>query len=253
MAEKVNGEKDSFLKKVWDGITRELITKFILSIFVISVPTTTIIHKLELSGIESKLNELKSVIDLSLQKPPLVLLKTSSPQMPIQGTDAIFPLMFDDNAKISEDNAYLIDKGVEITNRHKTILDELLISLRPCAGEKESEKVVLEIFGFASSAAFEGLPNDESNEWNRHASNRRGKSAKKYLDTVSKNPNGKAYFGELLDVKFEPWKTYEEMVGRRPYFDQPLGKEKRQAERLNRRIEVKLISAGKCEAIMSDS
>lgn len=92
MADKTDGEKESFLKKVWDAITLELITKFILSLFVLSVPTAAIITK------------------------------------------------------------------AEITDVHKAILEELLISLLPCAGENETEKVVLEVFGYASSAVFEGLP-----------------------------------------------------------------------------------------------
>jgi hypothetical protein len=126
-------------------------------------------------------------------------------------------------------------------------LKDLLISLRPCVGEGVGQKVIIQVCGFASLAEFKGLPIRESNEWNRKAANRRGKSAEQFIHRVAENPKSEACFGESLQVSFTPWRTYDERVARRPCWDKPFGQVERKAERLNRRIDVKLISAGVCE------
>ncbi|MCG8688471.1 MAG: hypothetical protein MI892_26615 [Desulfobacterales bacterium] len=216
-----------------------------------------------LDKLEQQINNLEETFHAKLEKLPIFFrpaitgtdLKSKTQNeymiqdMDTKHNDVVLPLMFDKNAKLNKKGTNLEDTTVEVTKSHKELLKDMLIALRPCAGEKNSEKVVLEMKGFASSSFFKGLSINDSNEWNKKAANRRALSAVEYLHKLSLNKDEKLDFGDALEIKYTPWKSYEDMAYQRPFVDMPNGGKSRAAEQLNRLIEVKLISAGRCNIV----
>lgn len=58
---------------------------------------------------------------------------------------------------------------------------------------------------------------------------------------------GKVFYDNSLEIQLKKWRNYDDMADQRKYWNELLGYTSEKSEWLNRRVEVKLISAGKCK------
>lgn len=163
-----------------------------------------------------------------------------APFRPSAERHAVFPFLFGPGRLDGE----RIVAGYELSRDHKIAIVELVDAFRPCAAA--NSPVSLQVLGYASSRAFDGLEAPRFAEFNRH------------LNTELANLRGRAVHDSIVDaiagsttffeIQLIEHRSYDDMKKSLAFNDRPLGATiENDAELFTRSAHVRIDSAGRCE------
>ena len=122
--------------------------------------------------------------------------------------------------------------------RLKMIFD----ALEACARDDESNPVEIQVVGFASSAPVDQPDLKDSDQANLDIANERAKRVERLLQSFrEKSPNA-----DRISIHLHEWSSHDEMVEARDrqFRDYEEVHRNAAAQFINRRVEIRLISAG---------
>lgn len=169
----------------------------------------------------------------------------------------VFPVLFNENGKLknfeavresaSKDPAVLENlEWVEGSIPAPERVGEIIDLLRECSEMSRPYAVQLQVVGYASSEEFGDAVSDEhkqvSDQLNTRLANERAARTLRALQEAIPETHRTRIWVEAAD----PWKDFVSMAGSRPLIDRFGQAGRPELEHWTRRVDVKVLSAGKC-------